>query len=107
MPTDRFVKWTEEAPTPERVGELLLDYLGGVGETAFGIDRWICSLPGTPGQSFVARPEGYYDRERWFEVFCHTDQIDVITRMADPFTCAVADGFVQRCVEFLHAELQP
>jgi hypothetical protein len=111
MAQDRFIYWESEAPTNEQVGQVLEDYLGSFAvKQTFERRRYTVLLVGkqsnphrrvgpiieTPGgATFNLGAVWDEDGERWIEVFVSDDNVDVITRMADPATCALADGLTQ------------
>lgn len=101
MAYDRFVYWNKTkalVPTREDVGAVLAAYLGAGGtvEWVEGQGRFYANLAG-PG-SDPRQPKDLLRGTRWFEVFIHEDSVDVITRQADSFTNAVADGFANVCM---------
>jgi len=71
--------------------------------------RFYAIFPGKPSGALrraapdLAFPWGddpqFYHQERWFEVYLDKNDghIDVITRIADEFVNAVADGFANLC----------
>ena len=104
MAQDRFIYWQEQVPSAEQVGSALADYLGEFAtKVTLEHDRWTAALVGmqsNPHRRVGPEVDGFnigvvWDGsiERWLEVFVAENNIDVITRMADPATCALADGF--------------
>jgi hypothetical protein len=68
-------------------------YVGDAGIVAAGRDnRLVVTLEGCRSWVFVL-PAMEPHADRWFEVFRNAEHIDVITRQADEFTNAVADGY--------------
>jgi len=111
MAQDRFVYWEGDAPGVAEIGAMLDDYLGGfavrrtlqncrhtvvlVGQQS-NPHRRVGPIVETPGgDSFNLGSVWDDGGERWIEVFVDDDNVDVLTRMADPATCALADGFTQ------------
>jgi hypothetical protein len=99
MAHDRFVYWSKDKtriPTREDVQAALIAYLGDGGTVEWVEDqgRLYAHLPGTPSDPV----EKLLPDSRWIEVFIHHDSVDVITRQADSFTNAVADGFANFCM---------
>lgn len=94
MATDRIWAWGApegEAPDLDDVYEALLDY--------FHVEACWERLSRGPHRIFVTL-SGYNQRfadeppeERFIEIYVDDDHLDVITRMQDDYTCAVADGF--------------
>ncbi len=114
MGTDRSVIWQDEAPTREQVRLFCEDFLSDAGTVAWddGTARFYITLPGVPcdprkrARPAYAKLAEMFDDERWIEVFIHdaTDihpfgELRVITRHADAFTSAVADGLARRFAE--------
>jgi hypothetical protein len=103
MALDRFITWQDEKPTDEQLLFVLEDFLGGVGEitndpTKEGHPWWTIKLPGTPTHPLrrAFNIEGpMLHEERWFEVYVADDHIDVMTRLGDAFTNALADKFAE------------
>lgn len=83
---------------------ILEDYLGF---TAAEIDgrRITASIPGVPSFPFkrMGHTHTFSQNERWIEVFYHDDCIDVITRLTDEFTNAVAEGFYALMLRYFQA----
>lgn len=106
MALDRFIYWGKKRPTKKQLAIVLTDYLGGVGECTWGGGRWTCTLLGRPTLALRSLYKTFADvdgdmadmpRVRWFEVFWGKGNIDVITRQADDYTNAVAEGFTALC----------
>jgi hypothetical protein len=104
MARDRFVWFdapapTATAPAADDLGDYLRLYVSDGGTVEWSRDRWMVTLPGTP-RDLAGRlgPEDMPEC-RWFEVWRSDESVDVITRMADAFTNAVADGFAARVAE--------
>ena len=104
MAQDRFIYWEDNTKRPsiEELEETLRRYLHCGDEVERQGDiTLIATLPGTA--CHVWRPDldavehemgGAKNRERWFEIYCNPDSTyDVLTRHADEFTNAIADGF--------------
>jgi len=105
MAADRVVDWSENRsrmPNGDQLLMLLEDYLGGSGKIAWEMNGFLsCTLIGA-GSNAQRRWPGFnrmeYPEVRWFEVWPAEDSIDVITRVQDDFTRAVADGLVKLLV---------
>ena len=113
MALDRFIHFDHgNVPSAQRVKDVLHDFLGPQ-NSEFRVtedgDRLTAVLPGRPSEILRravpdATPcrcsdEELYGEERWIEVHIGSDNIDVITRSADAFTNAVAEGFARRATE--------
>lgn len=114
MACDRFVYWKKGKPRPtrEEIEVVICDYFGDVAtKVSWDRDRFFVTLMGKQSHPFehvdpdhpVARTtihyrklaaEGKSSTERWIEVWVGPDSLDVITRMADPFTNACAKDLV-------------
>jgi hypothetical protein len=111
MPVDRMIFYESPGPTREQVHQVLLDFLGGVGEAGVGLggesavkwdhDRFYVRLPGRNTWAlrriFPDSPRALYTHpERWIEVWMSDGAapgvIDVMTREQDYFTMALAEG---------------
>lgn len=110
MACDRFIDWkkNEKRPSREEIEVVIQDYFGPVAtEVRWKDERFYITLLGKQSHPFehvdpdhpVARTtlhyrklaeEGKASAERWIEVWMGPDSMDVITRMADPFTNACA-----------------
>jgi hypothetical protein len=106
MAIDRIAKWGARKPKrpKQQIGETLRRYLG---EAATSIEcnaksiRWVAWLHGRDNHPFPI--PGRKDLEgdyRGFEVCVDDEGIDVITRQADEYTNAVADGFFEAVVRY-------
>lgn len=110
MPQDRVVRWREVRPDNGQIKEALEDYVGKAG-SVFMKDRLYCVLPGKTSSALKRAAPGFArpaeiecDTKRLFEVCVHEDSIYVITRMADEFTAAVAEGFAVLCANTWRGE---
>lgn len=106
MALDRTIYWSVWTPSSRRPTLRALrlvceDYVRGMGaRVMFEGDRFYIALPGTQCHPLrrVADPPPYEEpeRERWIEVWKGRvgDRVivDVMTRMADPVTNAIAEG---------------
>ena len=108
MAQDRFVFWEDKkGPSVEQIGCALTDFLGEFAvDVSYERSRYTAKLAGqqsnpyrrigpeiAPGVNLGSTwAEG---GERWIEVFIHEYGVDVITRMADPATCALANELAQ------------
>ena len=123
MSTDYLVRFNN-VPVPARddVCKLLEDYVG-----AGGTVRWV----GEQNRFYVDLLDGYSDplqrldtyfamlyedlskehdgspRPRWIEVWFGDDCIDVMTRMADDFTMAIAKGIAAKIARFWDGTYTP
>lgn len=110
MAQDRVVRWREIIPNNQQIKEALEDYVGEAGSVVI-TDRLYCVLSGktSPALKRVAPGRARtvaigYNAERRFEVCIGKDFINVITRMADEFTSAVAEGFAVLCANAWRGE---
>lgn len=103
MATDRTVRWKASPPSLEDLDQTLRCYVDAAAkEVRWDSDghRFYAVLKGRPRHPFewdesvkeLARALKQHD-ERWFEVYVDDRYVDVITRGADEFTMAVAEGF--------------
>ena len=98
MALDRFVYWVDRRP--EDVRKLAEDFFGG-GAVHYEDDgsRLYVTLHGAPSNPFERSEPGVgllnrQQIERWIEVYyADPKYVDVITRMADSYTNALAEGF--------------
>ncbi len=114
MALDRFVYWTKnKAPTSDAIGKVLEDYIGDGGKVHWKAGRWFVDLPGTCSAALrrVADvvPMFAADGERWFEVWPDPsgECVDVMTRMHDEYTNALAKGFVDVIKRFWNGKDEP
>lgn len=94
MALDRFVQFPpRKYPKKAEVEQVIKNFLGGVGTVEWKKDRFFISLPGTPTYTYKdikgAPQREEIQPERWIEV-CIGNPMDIITRMADEFTNALA-----------------
>ena len=104
MANDRFVYFSSPPPTREHVQWALEDYVRGIGKVEWN-SRFFVTLPGLPSNpaerlSDVLDARYEVQSERWFEVCLGNDNLDVITRMQDAVTSAIADGFASFAARF-------
>lgn len=94
MALDRFIYFDmpgQVAPSREDVSRAMEAYLDKA--------RYCHSTRGRritvtlEGEASSPTRELNRDQPRFFEIFCDEDNIDVITRQADEYTNAVAEGF--------------
>lgn len=119
MAFDRFVYFKgERAPSKTSLEEVLTDFCGALAtKIEWNEDRWYVTLHGHVSHMFQRQPDAYkfYDDrnppERWFEVWVKVRRrdkkvtsMDVITRMADEATNALAEAFTERCAVFWGGE---
>ena len=109
MAFDRFVIWNGKGPEKEHIKEVLEDFLNGISSSIEWVDEntLIATLIGT-GSSMFRRHGGKlpYREERWIEVYVIPKSIDVITRMQDDLTNALAHEFATRCAMFWDGKLE-
>lgn len=115
MASDRFIYWREKRPKSAiEIASLITGYMGAaqtdVSHTeSNGQHHWIISIPGV-GCNPLCSFSGIEDtsqKERWFEVFLTDESLDVLTRMQDPFTNAIAEGFAEMITRWYEAERAP
>jgi len=98
MALDRFVYWKGELPTKEQLEKTVFDYAKGINPNEAPLwlrDRWIIPLLGAPSYvSNKARADAWTD-ERWIEIWPDDHCVDVITRLADDITNAIAEGLAK------------
>ena len=86
-------------PNRDQLLMLLEDYLGAAGKISWDSRGFVsCTLLGTGSNAQRRWPSlnrMEYPEVRWFEVWPAETTIDVITRVQDDFTRAVADGLVK------------
>jgi hypothetical protein len=106
MALDRWITFEKDKPTREEVGNVLAEYVGpdreGIWLDGCGTDEktvYTISIAGKPGWKEDHFRECPYREERFVEIAISGSQavrvVDVITRQADPLTCAVADGLLE------------
>jgi hypothetical protein len=113
MANDRFVRFGKRRPARDDVRKALEDYMTGAGRVERVKDRFFVYLRGKgshparrlagahPSAKVAAAKEGsLYRAERFIEVWVDKAVVDVITRQADDYTNAVADGFVEFLTTF-------
>lgn len=97
MASDRFITWLEKKPTRKVLGEHLSEFFGTGVDLRWDKDRWIVSIPGAPHPTVKwgkdVRPTPFR-QERFIEAI-PGKEFDVLTRQADPFVNAIADGLVK------------
>ena len=116
MSRDRFITWADNSQRPsfEEIEYALQRYIHQSG-TVERVGCWLCVvLPGEP--RFVFREEGDKEPfvqggckggERSLEVFAHPEETySVLTRTADEFTNAVADGFASLVARHWEGKLE-
>jgi hypothetical protein len=109
MANDTFIYFEKgRKPSKKDIQKTLEDYMEGIAtEIRWEKDRFFVRLPGTcrhPLQrvlpldmAHVWRQFAEDPRERWIEVWINkkTGTIDVMTRMSDRITNAIAQGYAQ------------
>lgn len=111
MARDRIAHLTTASPTLTELREAATRYLGGCGTTETHNGFFCCVLPGAPTPVF-AQLYRDYGHERWFEVWRVEEGegkpfVNVITRQADEFTSAVADGFFAAAARYWELKADP
>jgi len=96
MALDRFLYFPADAfPTQQQIRDVVAHY---VGPSATIKEQGCRIFVEFPGDSFFAE---VFRPERFIEIFVANDNVDVMTRMADPFTNCVANGIAKWiCVQF-------
>jgi len=103
MGTDRFITWTTERPTRNEIGQALTRYINTSGKVEWleHGSRFYAEVIGDAMNPFIWKDEAASAElfappcnVRGFEVYvADGEPTDVITRGADAFTGAVAEGF--------------
>ncbi len=119
MGMDRFIKWGKPqewgAPTVERLAQVARDYLGARWSVRITSPKWIvCETdePSTaPLKSEFSPGSGvpaWDEQTRGFEIFFPDSSVrtSVITRRADEFTNAVADGYTKCIARWWNGEIE-
>jgi len=111
MALDRFVWWkTKRRPTRDEIGTVLRGFFKGFGaRVTWNQDRYFIKLPGEITHP-LNRIKGAYKQhgpekgfeDRWIEVWPSKDGkcLDVMTRMQDEVTNALAEGLAQLFARF-------
>jgi hypothetical protein len=110
MAFDRFVYFKKKAmPKKADLGKALKAYVAGAGRVYWERDRFYAVLPGKPSHAVQHKypmPKEIHSSERWVEVWLGDNCVDVMTRCADQYTNAVADGFVKICVDYYKGKVR-
>jgi hypothetical protein len=115
MALDRWVYFRGEArPTREQLGQLLEDFFGQAGEVKWDRDRFFVVLVGKPSHPLKRMPgvpswmaaTSEEAEKRWIEVWMDEKCVDVMTRMSDAFTNALAHGLAELIARFWDGGLQ-
>ena len=112
MALDRFVYWKRQKPTRKQVIGVAKNFFGDAALIKDGGDRLFVTLPGTTSDPTAGLKHLMHDPvvgekgERWIEVYIDTKYVDVITRMADPYTNALAAGLAELYRRYWQGELQ-
>lgn len=101
MADDRVIRFNgKHVPTRAELQVVLEDLLGGVGKIEWSEDRFFVTLPGEATLAlqrtaplFIGKEGLCHKDGRWFEVWIGDDCIDVMTRLQDDFTNALAARF--------------
>lgn len=105
MGTDRFVYWNKRRPKREEVQHVITDYLGGFlddmrwekhdarrGVFFITLEGWHSDpLHHIKGAYRIPQMPGS-DGRRYLEVVVDPKYVDVVTRLGDEATCALAEG---------------
>lgn len=121
MALNRFIYWKKgKRPTDSEIELILRNYVGRAGKVVQKNGLLVVTFPGTVTMALRGIPHispGYQasaeerladpKEKRWFEVF-HGPNTNtyVKTRLADDFTCVVADGFANLLCLFYKAKLK-
>lgn len=103
MASDRWITFERERPTPRILFGVVSEFIGpdrdGIWMDGCGTDRsttYLITIAGRPGWNEEHFDECPYRPERFIDVVTtqklRVKVVDVITRQADPLTCAIADG---------------
>lgn len=117
MALDRFVYFRRaKKPTKKELRLVLDDFFGGATtEIKWDRDRFFVTLVGRHTNAlrrmedvpdFVRREPDPGFEGRHLEVWIGSDCIDVMTRQADEFTNALAEGFAKLVARFWHGDLE-
>ncbi len=116
MAIDRMIYWGEKRPNNATLEKILHNYVGKAGRTQWSGGRLFCALvgrnsyplKGIPGVDphVEAAKETERHQGRWIEIYhVEGEPTDVMTRFADVFTNAVADGFIMLLTSFYKARI--
>jgi len=110
MALDRFVNFKKDRrPTKKQVELVVRNFFGECGTVEWNEDRWTVSLPGKPTWVFEGIEDDMMSRmrntERWIEVYWGRSNVDVITRLQDEFTNALALGLAEVFARYWEGEL--
>ena len=116
MAFDRIVYWKDKAPPRDAIEKLTRCFFGEAAQVEWSENRLVCTLPGTISPALRGQEglpenrvhiyewEHQQKRERWVEVWCGSDTVDVITREQDEFTAVLADGLSATLARFFKGE---
>lgn len=105
MARDRFIRFAEGlGPSNEKLQEELNKYFQESGKIEWFEKsyRFFVSLKSHTEPARWEHP----GEERYIEIFRDVDYVDVITRMADDFTNAVANGCARRIARVFYGNLE-
>jgi hypothetical protein len=116
MACDRFVYFRKDVPSRERVQKILENFFGGCGTLSGSSNHpswWTIVLPGKPTSPFEGLPDGHRhptfgNETRWIEVILQVEggaSLNVLTRVQDEFTNAIADGLARAFARFYQGKL--
>jgi hypothetical protein len=88
MAKDRIAMWNSVVPSEEEVVKAARDYLGGAGVVTSIPNKIMMNMGATPLPESISKSP-----VRVVETFVDATHVDVVTKNADFFTDAVADGF--------------
>lgn len=105
MATDRFIYWESKGlhPTYDEIELAVKNYVNLPDSVTKEGNFLFIALPGNASFNDRFTPP---DNVRWFEVFYDKDYVDVMTRLQDEFTSAVADGFARAIARRWSGKLQ-
>ena len=96
MASDRYIRWHPRRPTPKKLDPVIRYFFGNGIQIIHENRYWIICLHGTPDSrglpGHMIPADELYNGERFIEVHPGTKCVDVLTRRADPFVSAIADG---------------
>lgn len=117
MSCDRFVYWTEDRPTPDQLFAITRDFFGDTATVTRKANGTIYAKMGARSEPLAAVSEyvakgvelekafPVRPQTRCIELFPHDNSVDVITRLADEFTDALADGLARLLARYYRARL--
>lgn len=103
MALDRIIRFDGPGPSKEHLHLVVQDFFGegATSSISWHMDRLFVSLNGScsfPFRRLPGAPQNPFipGDERWIEIWTEGSVVDVITRQADPFTNALAQGLAEQ-----------